>query len=87
MALADESCSDEELSVAGSQVSRRSSAARTPVNPAAEDALEAPPPRPTSRLSQRSDTGSTRSAGQPEPSVHDDDDDDDDDDDVRDGVQ
>jgi len=94
LALADESCSDDEFSLTDSQASRRSSAARTPVNPAAEqdDALDAPSPRltspltsrPTSRLSERSDTGSTRSAGQREPSVHDDDDDDDD---VGDSVQ
>jgi len=68
LALADES-SLEELSIVGSQVSRRSSAAR----PGSRAELE--PPRPASRLSQRSDASSTRSFRKPD---NDDDEDDDD---------
>lgn len=75
MALADESSAEEE-SLAGSQLSRRSSAARSAI--AAE--LD-PPPRPASRLSQRSNVSTTRTS--PQKLDKDDDDDDDEEDCVQ----
>ena len=69
MALADDS-SAEEISVAGSHVSRRSSVVR----PDSRTELDPPPPRPASRLSQRSTVSSTRTS----PQKPDDDDENDD---------
>ena len=78
MALADESSAEEE-SLAGSRLSRRSSAARSAS--AAELDL---PPRPASRLSQRSNVSSTARTSPPKL---DKDDDDDDEEEEEDGVQ
>jgi len=77
LALADESSAEDEISLAGSHVSRRSSAAAR-----SGSGAELEPPRPSSRHSQRSNASSTRTS--PRKLERDDDDDENENDDVDD---